>query len=91
MYSSMAKGTTRAEVTSNSEEIRSVALVIVELQKSEGISQASRQAVENSIKYFFKYCYNFLKAFRINLKAFLGSVLPNQYCHIRYVRNFGWF
>jgi len=27
-------------------------------------------------------CSNFLKAFKINLKAFLGLVLPNQYCHI---------
>jgi len=33
----MAKGTSRAEVTSNSEKIRPVALAIVELRESEGI------------------------------------------------------
>jgi len=40
MYSSMAKGTCRAEVMSNREKIRPVALAIVELRKSEGIRQA---------------------------------------------------
>jgi len=46
-----------------------------------GSSQSVSQSVENSF-FFFKFCSNFLKAFRINLKAFLGLVLPNQYCHI---------
>jgi len=46
----MAKGTSRTEVTSNSEKIRLVALAIVELCESEGIMQAGRQAVENSVK-----------------------------------------
>jgi len=40
MYSGMAKGTYRAEATSNSEKIKSVTLAIVELCESEGISQA---------------------------------------------------
>jgi len=40
MYSGMAKGTSRAEVTLNSEKMKSVALAIVELRESEGISQA---------------------------------------------------
>jgi len=44
MYSSMAKGTSQAEVMSNSEKIKSVALAIVELCESEGIRQAGRQA-----------------------------------------------
>jgi len=54
MYSGMAKGTSRAEVTSKSEKIRPmmlksekirpVALAIVELRESEGIRQAGRQA-----------------------------------------------
>jgi len=39
MYSSMAKGTSQAEVTSNSKKIKSVALAIVELCESEDISQ----------------------------------------------------
>jgi len=38
MYSGMAKGTSWAEATSNSEKIKSIALVIVELRESEGIS-----------------------------------------------------
>jgi len=37
MYSGMAKGTSRAEATSNSEKIKLVALAIVELRESEGI------------------------------------------------------
>jgi len=40
MYSGMAKGTSQAEATSNSAKIKSVALAIVELHKSEGISQS---------------------------------------------------
>jgi len=45
MYSGMAKGTSLAEATSNSEKIKSVALAIVKLRKSEGISQSCRQLV----------------------------------------------
>jgi len=37
MYSGMAKGTSRAEVTLNSKKIKPVALAIVELRESEGI------------------------------------------------------
>jgi len=40
MYSGMAKGTSRAEATSNSEKIKTVALAIAKLCESEGISQA---------------------------------------------------
>jgi len=40
MCSGMAKGTSWADVTLNSEKIKSVALAIVELCESEGISQA---------------------------------------------------
>jgi len=40
MYSGIAKGTSRAEVTSNSKKIKPVTLAIVELCKSEGIRQA---------------------------------------------------
>jgi len=39
MYSGMAKGTSRAKATTNSEKIKPVALVIVELLESEGIGQ----------------------------------------------------
>ena len=39
-----------------------------------------------------EFCSNFLKAFRANLKACLGLVMPNQYCHcLRKLRLvFGW-
>jgi len=43
MYSGMAKGTSWAEATSNSEKIRPVALAIVELRESEGIRQLVSQ------------------------------------------------
>jgi len=36
----MAKGTSRAEATSNSEKIKLVAIAIVELRLTEGISQS---------------------------------------------------
>jgi len=36
----MAKGTSRAEVMSNSKKIKPVAVAIVELRESEGISQS---------------------------------------------------
>jgi len=42
MYSGMAKGTSQAEATSNSEKIKPIAL---ELCESEGIRQAGRQIV----------------------------------------------
>jgi len=43
MYRDMAKDTSWAEATSNSEKIKPVALAIVELCESEGISQSVRQ------------------------------------------------
>jgi len=42
MYSGMAKGTSWAEVTSNSKEIKPIALAIVKLCKSEGIGPSVR-------------------------------------------------
>ena len=53
MYCGMPKGTSRAEATSNSEKIKPVALAVIELCLSEGISQLLSQSVENSIKYMF--------------------------------------
>jgi len=38
MYSGMAEGTSQAEATLNSEKIKPVALAIVELCESEGLS-----------------------------------------------------
>jgi len=57
MYSSMVKGTSQAEVMSNSKKIKPVALAIVKLPESEDIREAGRQLVsqslENSVKFFF--------------------------------------
>ena len=48
----MPKETSLAEAMSNSEKINPVALVVIELQLSEGISQSVvTQSVENSVKY----------------------------------------
>jgi len=41
----MEKGTSRAEATLNSEKIKLIALAIVELRESKGISQLFRQLV----------------------------------------------
>jgi len=38
MYSGIAKGTSRAEAMLNTEKVKPVALAIVELHESEGIS-----------------------------------------------------
>ena len=50
----MPKGTCRAEATSNSEKIKPVALAVIELRLSEGISQSVSQllsqSVENSVE-----------------------------------------
>jgi len=43
MYSGMAKGTSWAKATLNSEKIKPIALAIVELRKSEGIRQLVSQ------------------------------------------------
>ena len=54
MYYGMPKGTCRAEVMSNSEKIKPVALAVIELLMSEGISWSVSyllsQSVENSVK-----------------------------------------
>ena len=71
----MPKGTSLAEV---------MALVVIKLCLSEGIGQSS-QSISHykiSLVIFFKLHNNLLKAFRVDLKACLGLVLPNQYCFI---------
>ena len=47
MYRGMPKVSCQAEVISNSEKIKPVALAIIELCLSEGISQTVCQSVEN--------------------------------------------
>ena len=50
----MPKGTCRAEAMSNSEKIKPVALAVIKLRLSEGISQSVSQllsqSVENSVE-----------------------------------------
>ena len=78
----MPKGTCQAKATSNSEKIKPVALAVIELHLSEGIRQSVSQLKILLNKFFLKFCSNLLKAFRVDLKAILGLVLPNQYCPI---------
>ena len=54
MYCGMPKGTSWAAATSNSEKIKPIALAVIKLCLSEGISQSVTQSVENSVEYFFK-------------------------------------
>ena len=50
----MLKGTSQAEATLNSKKIKLVALAIIKLCLTEGISQAVRQSEENPLNNFFK-------------------------------------
>ena len=80
----MPKGTSWAEATSNSEKIKPVALAVIKLCLTEGISQAVSKSVNQAVSQkkipfnnFIKKCRgNFLKAFWVDLKACLGLVLP---------------
>jgi len=55
MYSGMAKGTSWAEVTLNSEKIKPVALAIVELRESEGIMQLVSYAPIKVLPHYYEY------------------------------------
>ena len=70
----MPKGTSRAEATSNSEKIKPVALAVIELRLSEGISQIPL----NKVFCKKKFRSNLLKTFWVDLKACLDLVLPNN-------------
>ena len=76
-----AKSTSWVEATLNNEKIKPVALAVIELCLSEGISQSGSQSVEYSVM-FLKFQSNLLKAFEVNLKVCLGLILSNQYCLI---------
>ena len=73
----MPKGTHLAEATSNSEKVKPIALAVIELCLSEGISQSVTQSVSRKFNCFLKFHSNLLKTFRVNLKACSGLVLPN--------------
>ena len=75
-------------MTSNNEKIEPVALAVIELCLSEGISQSVSQIDTQSVNRKFrlikslKFCSNLLKPFWGNMKTYLGLGLPNQYCLI---------
>ena len=71
----MPKGTFRAEATSNSKRNQARS---IELCLAEGISQSVSQKKIPLI--FFKIPWQLLQELRVDLKTFLGLVLPNQYC-----------
>jgi len=88
MYSGVVKGTSWAEETLNGENVKPIALAIVEFH---GIRQLVSKLVSQSVSqlkiqlnnfFLISYCSNVLKAFLVDLKAYLGLVLPNQYCPI---------
>ena len=65
-------------MTLNSEEIKPIALVVIELHLSEGVSQSDSQSVENLLnKKFLKFHSNLMQLFRVDLKTFLGLDMPN--------------
>ena len=53
MYCGMPTGTSQAEITSNSENIKPVALPVIELHLSEGISQSVIQQKFHQIIFFY--------------------------------------
>ena len=61
----------------NSEEIKPIALDIIELHLSEGISQSVGLY---KIRNFKKFHINLTEGFMVDLKTILGLAMPNQYC-----------
>ena len=66
----------------SSEEIRHVAIAIIELRLSEGIGQSVSQSVSQSVvnRKILKFYNNLMQQFRVDLKTFLGLAMPNQSC-----------
>ena len=65
----------------NSEEIKPVAIAIIELRLSESIiSQSISLSIsqQKNVK-FLKFHNNLMQQFRVDLKTFLGLAMPNQY------------
>ena len=63
----------------NSEEIKPVAIAIIELRLSEGISQSVSQHKNVLNKKFLKFHNNLMQQCRVDLKTFLSLAMPNQY------------
>ena len=54
----MLKGTCWDEVMSNTEKLKPIALAVIKLRSSEGISQVVSQSVENSTEQLKIFCSN---------------------------------
>ena len=80
----MPKGTSRAEATLNSEKIKPVAIAVIKLCLTEGISQAVRQSVSHK-----KIPWQLFESISGRSESLFGLVLPNQYYSS--VKNWGWF
>jgi len=75
----MPKGTSRAEVTSDSEKIKPVALVVIELRLSEGIRQLVSQSIGRSVSQSDGQSINqsvrqSVSQYKILLQIYLNSV-----------------
>ena len=75
---SWQKGTSLDEATLSSEEIKPLAVTIIELCLSEGISKRVDQSISLN-KEFFKFCSNFLEWVSNDLKTLLSLAMPNLY------------
>jgi len=90
MYSSMAKGTSRGEVTSNSKKIRPIALAIVELRESEGIRQALTS--NNIVIWFQNWSFLFYTIKCLNRRHTICTRSPETswYNFVRLCKSF-WY
>jgi len=77
-YCGWQKGTFWDEATLNSEEIKLVAIAIINLRLSEGISQSVSQQKNLLNRKFLKFHNNLVQWFRVDLMTFLGLTMPNQ-------------
>ena len=72
MHCGIPKGTSQAEVTSNSEKIKPVALTVIELCLSEGISQLLSLLVEIPLHIFKKILEQLLKGISGQSESLFG-------------------
>ena len=79
------KGTSWDEMMSSTAKIKPIAVAVIKLCLSEDTSKSASRSVGQSVSQsvrkfdFLRFCSNFLKWIRIDLKTFFGSAIPNQY------------
>ena len=68
------------------QEIKPIALAVIELRLFEGISQSDSQSCSQKKnllnKKILKFHSNLMQMFRVDMKTFLGSAIPNQCCYV---------